>query len=444
MQIPVFRFADRGVEREFRRYYADNFMAQTRFASLLGTITAAAYLLVDGMFLNRPAADFMRSFRYFYMIPVPLAWVLLLSIPRLRQWWMYWVVTATGIPIGWSFAVMTQIGGVAAFFYGGVGLLQVSLFLCLLLRIPASLALPGMLIMLAPFYFVIFGFGAPVVEVLNPFISVTSVSLLSIMLALRMERDQRAAYMNERAIHTLREQQSAADRDKIAWLSNVTGFLRHELRNAITGISSSVALIRRKLPDPSLDEYFARAQRSADFMRDLLRRTAEATSLEAALRDERVASVPLHELAADVVEHYRVSYSEIQFTLHGSATIVVAATEDRVRQALEKLLTNAVEHRRDGSPIAVAVAADDAFGVVSVTNEGDALPHDTPNIFAPFVGTKRTGQGENLGLGLYVARVIAEHFGGRIEAQPRPNGAEFRLRLPIRAPQAVVATHTSS
>jgi signal transduction histidine kinase len=107
--------------------------------------------------------------------------------------------------------------------------------------------------------------------------------------------------------------------------------------------------------------------------------------------------------------------------------------EFRVEQIIINLLTNAL--RYGGSkPVTVSLTLADNVAEIEVRDQGVGIaPEDQMRIFNPFerAGTKDVREG--LGLGLYIARQLAESHGGALDVRSTPNeGAAFRLTLPLR------------
>ena len=91
--------------------------------------------------------------------------------------------------------------------------------------------------------------------------------------------------------------------------------------------------------------------------------------------------------------------------------------ERRIEQLLDKLLDNAADFS-DGSPVKLRMECEDGEATIRVENRGSQLPEGlaVEQLFAPMAsGRKRTAE-RHLGLGLYVARVIAERHAGGIRA----------------------------
>jgi signal transduction histidine kinase len=113
--------------------------------------------------------------------------------------------------------------------------------------------------------------------------------------------------------------------------------------------------------------------------------------------------------------------------------------EFRIEQVITNLLTNALRYGQ-GKPVAVAVGvreeAPEAF--VSVRDQGMGIaPADQERIFEQFERTEGAAQVAGLGLGLYIARQIAQAHRGRLEVRSTAGeGAEFVLSLPLAAPDA--------
>ncbi len=219
--------------------------------------------------------------------------------------------------------------------------------------------------------------------------------------------------------------------ERLNWLENLARFLRHELKNQMVAMSTSIDLAQS---GDSLDAnriYLDRAQRSLHRMRGLVSSATEATSLEAALAVDEVARVDLSALVADRVLTFQQLHPSKQLTLELKPGLFVQGNEERLAQLLDKLLNNAVEHSNPEAEIRVALRrSDDQCFELSVENEGDALPEDRQRIFEAFVSSQ--SRPENLGLGLFVAQSIARNHGGLITAEALPDvtGARFVVRLP--------------
>ena len=99
------------------------------------------------------------------------------------------------------------------------------------------------------------------------------------------------------------------------------------------------------------------------------------------------------------------------------------------------MISNAVEHSSSHAPIEVFVKKQHGNAQLIVSNRGDALPKNTQVIFDQFVSlrTPERKTDENLGLGLYIAKLIAESHGGHVEARNlnEATGAVFEVTIPL-------------
>ena len=118
--------------------------------------------------------------------------------------------------------------------------------------------------------------------------------------------------------------------------------------------------------------------------------------------------------------------------LHAAPGIKIQGNPDRLIQMLDKLVNNAAEHGDKNAPVTLRLEAESSNAILKVSNFGDALPDDIERIFQPFFSNKSGHGRDNLGLGLYVARTIAQYHRGSIKAGHlrNPDGAEFVVSLP--------------
>jgi signal transduction histidine kinase len=106
---------------------------------------------------------------------------------------------------------------------------------------------------------------------------------------------------------------------------------------------------------------------------------------------------------------------------------------DRLRQAIENLLDNAIRHAGTGGTVDVLVERDDGRLRISVTDSGpgfgDAI---LDRAFEPFARVDGDSAGEGAGLGLTIVRAVAKAHGGSATARNvKGGGAEVSIDLPV-------------
>jgi signal transduction histidine kinase len=144
------------------------------------------------------------------------------------------------------------------------------------------------------------------------------------------------------------------NRKRIYWLENIAYFLQHELKNKIIGYSSTLDIIERKTRSIDLEKYLNRARRSTILMNHLLESVGEASDFEATLWGESKSALNLSQLISDVLDEYSQQFPERQFSSDISANIKISANSARLVQAIDKIISNAVQHSAGNSVINIA------------------------------------------------------------------------------------------
>jgi two-component system sensor histidine kinase TctE len=216
------------------------------------------------------------------------------------------------------------------------------------------------------------------------------------------------------------------------------GHAAHQLRTPLAGLQSQTDLALQANRDPALAERLTRvresAARSAHVVSQLLALSRAEPQATAALPRE---TLDLRALAADLTAEWvpRALAAGIDLGLDerdaGAAPVLVRAVAPLLREALANLIDNAVRYAGRGASVTVAVRQDGAQARVAVSDNGPGLPADQLEaVFGRFV--RATHEGDGCGLGLAIAREIAERHGGSVDLQALPpHGLRACLRLPL-------------
>ncbi|HVG44491.1 MAG TPA: ATP-binding protein [Longimicrobium sp.] len=211
----------------------------------------------------------------------------------------------------------------------------------------------------------------------------------------------------------------------------------HELRTPVSTVMLYNDLLLGGMYEPLTEqqhEAVERSQGSARHLLDLINDLLDLSKLEAGRLDARRDPVDAAGLVTEVIAELTPLAAE-----HGSALllaplagpVVVTGDGKRIRQILLNLLSNAIKFGA-GRPVEVCCAGDGEGGVaISVSDQGPGIaPGDLPRIFEDFV---QLGNGDDTGtgLGLPIARRLAELLGGSLEVDSTPGaGSTFRFCLP--------------
>jgi signal transduction histidine kinase len=226
-----------------------------------------------------------------------------------------------------------------------------------------------------------------------------------------------------------------ANNRRIQWLENMARFLKHELKNASVGVKSSLELIQRRTEQPSINVYLDRAYKSINYMDVLLASVSNASSLEALIYKEPLETLNLGRVVQAQVDDYKLSYPQFTIIEEIDFRSNILGNQNRLKQLLDNLVNNAFDHCRANSPIVIKLCANGDLTQLSVINEGIKLPKDKDKMFDLFVSLREAGQwkSDNLGLGLYLVKLIAEWHGGSVYAEDLidTDGAIFTVTLPL-------------
>ena len=121
----------------------------------------------------------------------------------------------------------------------------------------------------------------------------------------------------------------------------------------------------------------------------------------------------------------------MQLRLRRSPHPIVANVDPKlIKQAVLNLMLNGMHAMPNGGEMILAASNGDGRAVIDVIDTGSGItPEAQEKVFQAYYSTKKGGTG----LGLAMARRIAEEHGGRITVSSEPGkGSDFALHLPVR------------
>ena len=204
------------------------------------------------------------------------------------------------------------------------------------------------------------------------------------------------------------------------YLEGMASRLSHELRTPMAIVKSSLDRLQHEKNELDKQEALNAAETGLERLQNLLTRLSEAARVEQALQESEKQKTNLNNFLKQCVDGYRYAYPKNSFELNiPDAHISMEINPDLFYQMLDKLIGNAVDFSYPDKTICIKLITTSNKIIIQVINYGPHLSQDMTNeLFNSMISfrDKRTDAGPHLGLGLFIARLIAEFHGGVISA----------------------------
>jgi signal transduction histidine kinase len=235
------------------------------------------------------------------------------------------------------------------------------------------------------------------------------------------------------------EARDAALRTSDALRRQMMADVSHELKTPLTAMRGYIETLR--MPEVVLDaerrdRYFEtidretrRLERIVKDLLDLARYEHGGVVLQRRLFD-------IERLFENVAgRHEREAHTKgVAIRIHVDAHAdQVVADPDRIEQAIENLVGNALRHTPAGGTITLSATHADGAATLSVADTGAGIAAEhLPHVFERFykVDTARAAESTGSGLGLSITKAIVERHGGTIRVSSQPGHTTFTVVLP--------------
>ncbi|WP_327089106.1 HAMP domain-containing histidine kinase [Nonomuraea sp. NBC_01738] len=235
-----------------------------------------------------------------------------------------------------------------------------------------------------------------------------------------------------------RSASEAAARRSEDRMRQFVGDASHELRTPLTSILGYSEYSRQN-PRADPAELMRRVEKAAGRMSLLVDDLLLLARVDEQ-RPLRMLPVDVLALAADAVHDARILAPgrDIGLEVVGGAALIVSGDEVRLRQVVGNLMSNALFHTDQDTPIAVRVGAGDGLAFLEVADKGPGLSAEqVERVFERFYRAdtsrvRRGGEDRGSGLGLAIVRALVEAHGGAVSVRSAlGEGSTFRVELPL-------------
>jgi dedicated sortase system histidine kinase len=216
------------------------------------------------------------------------------------------------------------------------------------------------------------------------------------------------------------------------YLRTLATRLSHELRTPLTIVTSSLENLEHENLNAESLKYTARARDGALRLKKILNAMSEANRVEELMQSAEPATFDLHDVIKATIGAYNDAWPDRRFLLQSEAgRLEFHGSPELIVQMLDKLADNAVDFSRGGDSITIRLDKVEDRIRLAVSNPGPPLPETMRSqLFDSMISVRGRGNSEHLGLGLYIARLIAVGHDGSISADNTADGAIFVVELP--------------
>jgi signal transduction histidine kinase len=220
--------------------------------------------------------------------------------------------------------------------------------------------------------------------------------------------------------------------------ADFVSLVSHELRSpmaAVIGAARTLQVRWRVLAPEQREAFLALIADETNRLADLIGDVLHTSQIEAGTFSYSFSDVDLRQLVQDAVATAALGQDEVPIRASvPSALPRIRGDRERLRQVLGNLIDNAIKYSPAGEEVVVQAHPEDGKVHIAVVDRGPGIPLDQQRLIFEKFGRADVpgGSKPGTGLGLFIARSIAEAHGGTLEVHSSPEaGSTFTLTLPV-------------
>ena len=232
------------------------------------------------------------------------------------------------------------------------------------------------------------------------------------------------------AANAVSAQKLQEEKDKIKTL---IADISHQTKTPVANILLYAQLLSEQELSPEGRDCAAALEGQVEKLRALIEALVKTSRLEAGVLALHPRAGPLGPVLEEAAAQFAPRAAERRIRLVLAPTDISAVFDPKwTAEALCNLLDNAVKYTPAGGRVTVEAVSYQLFCRIDVTDTGPGIPEEErAKVFQRFYRSPAAYEAEGVGIGLYLARQIAQGQGGYIKASSRPGqGSRFSLYLP--------------
>jgi signal transduction histidine kinase len=237
-------------------------------------------------------------------------------------------------------------------------------------------------------------------------------------------------------------QQQLVTSEKLASIGLLSAGVAHEINTPLTGISSYIQLLQKKLTDSYysqiLEKVEAQTERVSKIIKNLLNFARNPS-------DSAFHKVNIMDNLQEIISliDYKLKAMNIKLELDLKPVKLIWAQSERLQQVFINIILNAIDAMPKGGTLKIDVFEEENEAVIKIADTGTGIKKQhLPHIFDPFFTTKGLGKGTGLGLSISYA-IVKEHEGHINVASEVGKGTCFTIFIPSNLDLKKMSTKSS-
>jgi len=231
-----------------------------------------------------------------------------------------------------------------------------------------------------------------------------------------------------------KSQEVMFSQSRLAQAGELLSMISHQWRQPISKIASITSNLRfkimlgEKIEDEYLDKRYSEIEDYTEFLSETIDDFREFYKPKK--EKETLLIQPIIYKSLNLLEN-EIKKKDINIKKVFSKDDKISLYKNELMQVIINIIQNAIDFSKKGSCIHIKTILKSKEYIITITDEAGGIAEENINkIFDAHFSTKQSKNSTNLGLGLYVSKVIIEqHFHGKLEVESRKNSTKFTIRL---------------